>query len=286
MTTRTLLPYLTAALLAIWGCADDPAANTTAPDAGAGGDMTSAMPDSMDMATAAPEEMGAGDLGADDGSAPADMGDGGATGFGALMGSCGEIDGEEIDSPMPFVFRNSLDFGDDPFDQADAPRLTEGGRTVLNTDNAGGSSILSEVFAFEVLARCEGAILLETETTVDYIDPMGKLTDLLVEIDGRKVAVSVVRAQYYDAGMLSDAYPAAEAERVLTKKLEGIAGSNENVEGDDVWAKQFLHALAYGEAHAQQLEDTWHTLDASLRGETVLVITVTHGDDLFIYTNQ
>ena len=30
--------------------------------------------------------------------------------------------------------------------------------------NAGGSSLLSEVFAYEVLHRCEGATLLKTET--------------------------------------------------------------------------------------------------------------------------
>jgi hypothetical protein len=68
-----------------------------------------------------------------------------------------------------------------------------GGRTLVETPNAGGSSGYSEVFAFEQLAACEMAGLLKTETQIVY-DTAGKITDILVTIDGKKIGVSVVRA--------------------------------------------------------------------------------------------
>ena len=113
-------------------------------------------------------------------------------GFGAISGDCGVLD-DELTSPEPFYFVNRLDFADDVFDAEDLVLLTEGGQRLMDTENAGGSSTVSEAFAFEVLHRCELATLLATETEVHYTTT-GKMTDLLVEIDGLRVGVSVARA--------------------------------------------------------------------------------------------
>ena len=70
--------------------------------------------------------------------------------------------------------QNTIDFGDNPYDTSDYALLTAGGQEIIDDGNAGGSSLYSEVFAYEVLSRCEGAMLLKTETEVIYDDPKEK----------------------------------------------------------------------------------------------------------------
>ena len=202
--------------------------------------------------------------------------------LGVLTGDCQQID-EELFEATPSLFRNELDFAQDGYDERDRERLTPGARTILEAGNAGGSSLLSEVFAFEVLARCESATLLETETTIDYKDEMGKITDLLVEIDGEQVGVSVVRAIAFP---FEQPYPEQEARRVLTDKLEGIALSSLNVAPRHAWVKQILSVMAYTAQHADQIEAVFSTLEPELRGDTILYLTVTEGEDRALYFND
>src|SRR5512133_2543652 len=71
--------------------------------------------------------------------------------WGALGGSCGQIDASELESPDPFLFQNEIDFGDQVFDYA---LLSDGGKHMWDDPNSGGSSHYSEVLSFEVLHRC------------------------------------------------------------------------------------------------------------------------------------
>ncbi|MBM4354894.1 MAG: hypothetical protein FJ109_14075 [Deltaproteobacteria bacterium] len=200
--------------------------------------------------------------------------------FATVSGECGEIDLTELYSPSPFLFVNHLDFADDPYDEADFGLLCPGGQEVILDGNAGGSSILSEAFSFEVLYWCEGAQLLKTEMEIDYKDEAGKITDLLVLIDGLKVGVSVSRAVSWP----KDApYLATQAGDLLKKKLSGIQASTANVKPEDAWTKQILHVLAWSEGHATVLEEVWEGLDPSVKGDTILLVTITDGDDAFLY---
>ena len=74
---------------------------------------------------------------------------------------------------------------------------------------------LSGGFFYEVLHRCEGADLLKTEMEVTYTDPSGKLTDLLVDIDGAKIGVSVTRAVGWPR---DDPYTVESAQNILEQK--------------------------------------------------------------------
>ena len=200
--------------------------------------------------------------------------------FGAMSGECGEIDPAELQNPLPFLFTNHIDFADDPYDDADFGLLTPGGQEVILDGNAGGSSILSEAFSFEVLYWCEGAELLKTEMEIEYKDPQGKISDLLVLVDGLKVGVSVTRAVSWP----NDApYPATQAEELLKKKLSGIQASTANVAAQDDWVKQILHVLAWSDGHAAVLKQVWDGLDPALKGDTILLVTVTDGEDSFLY---
>ena len=200
-------------------------------------------------------------------------------GFGTITGSCGVIDAQLL-SPDPSVIVNAIDFGADPWDNpADLGLLSTGGQEMVADGNAGGSSLESEIFSLEVLTRCEGATLVKTETEVVY-DVSGSITDILVEIDGMKVGVSVTRA----VGFPRDAaYTEATASALLTRKLAGIQESTANVSAGDRWVKQILHVIAYADQHVAAMQAAYAALDPSVKADTILWVTRSDGDDEFIY---
>ncbi len=204
-----------------------------------------------------------------------------ASGFGELAGMCGVLDTEVTDS-APSLVRATLTFARRFDDPADRPLLTPGGQTLIATPNAGGSSAFSEVFAYEQIARCEMASLLKTETQITY-DVTGKITDMLVTIDGEKIGVSVTRVQTYPLGT---PYEPSAATALITKKLNDIKASSMNVSAADRWSKQVLALLAWDDAAADVMEQAWVGLDASVKADTIVVLTTTEGDDTFIYTNM
>ena len=147
-----------------------------------------------------------------------------AMGFGTLAGPCGMI-AAELDEVTPSLFVTRLDFmmdAFDPDDPDDVARLTPGGRRILDSGGLSDSSLRSEVFAYEVLARCQGAELLKTETEIVY-DTEGKKTDALVAMTGDEgevqVGVSVVRAVRFPPG---SPYGADDARPVIQDKLEDV----------------------------------------------------------------
>ena len=200
-------------------------------------------------------------------------------GFGTITGSCGVLD-DELLSPDPSVIVNAIDFGTDPWDNpADLGLLTGGGQEMVADGNAGGSSLESEIFSLEVLTRCEGATLVKTETEVVY-DVSGSITDILVEIGGMKVGVSVTRA----VGFPRDAaYTEATASALLTRKLTDIQESTAHVSAGDRWVKQILHVIAYADQHVAAMEAAYAALDPSVKADTILWVTRSDGDDEFLY---
>jgi hypothetical protein len=50
--------------------------------------------------------------------------------------------------------------------------------------------------------------------------------------------------------------------------------------------KQVLAVIAYDDQHADTVEQAWLGMSASVKADTVVVVTATHGDDTFLYTNQ
>ncbi|PRQ08581.1 hypothetical protein ENSA7_16630 [Enhygromyxa salina] len=178
------------------------------------------------------------------------------------------------------MFKVHLDFGDDPYDPEDLPLLTPGAQVILTSRNAGGSSIISEAFAYEVLARCEDVELLATETEIDYDPPDSKKTDILVELDMHEVGVSVTRAVGFPP---ENPYPPMQAASLLASKLADIQVSSQNVVPEQAWVKQILVVMAYADMHAQLIEAAWNDLDADTRADTIVYVVVTDGMDTPIY---
>ena len=229
---------------------------------GAGGD---ARPDAAAAADAVST-----DAGHDAGGLP-------LAGFGALAGDCDVLD-DELTAAGPSLFESSIDFAA-PFTDDDAGQLSAGGREILAEGNAGGSSLYSEIFAFELLARCELAPLVKTEKEVDY-DQAGAITDLLVEVDGEKIGVSVVRAVAYP---FEDPYSVGQARELLDGKLADILESTAHVSEADRWRKQILAVVAWGPGHAEALATALDAVEPAIRADTIVWILVTDGDDEFIY---
>jgi len=198
-------------------------------------------------------------------------------GLGVISGDCGLIDAMELESPTPFVFTSAIDFGNIGYDY---DLLTPGGQQIADGGGLNDGSLKSEIVAYEVLARCDMAVLLKTEGKIVYQNPMGKKTDLLVEFDGLKIGVSVVRA----IGFPKDApYTVAQAETILKKKLADIQVSSVNVAPEDAWVKQILSVVAYAPMHVDSILTAYEGLDPMLKADTILVVSVSDGDDAFIY---
>ena len=222
----------------------------------------------------------AGDAGADGG----EMGDAwSAPAVFSTMGSCGVLDTELTDM-APHWVENVATFPEGwTLDRA--TELSAGAQQILAEGTAGGSSGYSEAFAFEMLHRCEGAGLVASETMIRYSVPMpGSITDILVEIDGLKIGVSVSRAVTVTGRcMRGDTYAMAEATRVLTQKLNGIRESSMLVAPEDRWVKQILFIYADTAAHAATLRTAWDALDPAIRADSVLYVSVSEEMDGFIY---
>jgi hypothetical protein len=204
-------------------------------------------------------------------------------GFGDITGMCGVIADPELDGTSPLYFAGELAFQRRYDDPADRDLLTPGGLEIILDGNAGGSSVYSEAFAMEWLARCELATLIKTETEIVYDDPMGKKADILIDVDGRKVGVSVTRAVTFPFG---NPYTLDEAILILDRKLDDIQLATAAVSAGDLWTKQMLSVLAYDQQHADVAMQAWSMLDAETRDDTIVIVTVTSGDDLFIYTDS
>jgi hypothetical protein len=226
-----------------------------------------------------------GGTGLDSGSlsdaAPAETGGTGDILGTLASGACGIIK-NELTQPTPSLEKNLLVFvAGETYDKAS---LSPGGQRLFDTANAGGSSSESEVLSFEVLHYCEGATLLKTETEIAYQPPddsgPNTITDLSVEIAGKKVGVSVTRAYRPPSQTLTD----ADVKALLEKKLEGINRSSMRVLPADKWVKQILHVFSVNKAATDAIGRVWPTIDATVRADTIVLVTQTTGGG-FVYCN-
>src|SRR5678815_651626 len=100
---------------------------------------------------------------------------------------------------------------------------------------------------------------------------MGKITDLLVEIDGLKIGVSVTRAVAFP---FDQPYPPEQAMALMQRKLSDILLSTANVAPEDAWTKQALHIIAYSDQHAAVIDSALQQIDPAVRADTVVIVTI------------
>ncbi len=182
-----------------------------------------------------------------------------------------------LPSSQGSLYRNAIDFGVVDFDET---LLSDGGQEIFIEGTLGGSSVHSEITAFELLHRCELAFLVKTETEIEYTDLGGKKTDMLVEINREDVGVSVTRAFHWPEG---EPYTADEADSLLSDKLSDIQLSAENAAESNDWDYSILHVIAYDAQHADMIVDAHTKLAGPLTDAAIVIVTVTDGIDDFVY---
>lgn len=159
--------------------------------------------------------------------------------------------------------------------------LSSGGRRCLETPNAGGNSVWSEVLSFEILKSSYDAELLRTEMEIEYRCG-SKITDFSVMIRGEHLGVSVTRAMAFG----NKVFDLKEAKRLLKKKLGGVRASTRGVIKAHRWKRQILHILTPSEDMKSTLLEAYGLLRQKVKSDTIILITVTHGQIDFIYSNR
>jgi len=197
------------------------------------------------------------------------------------MGACPLVT-MDLGSPSPPLEQDGLTFVS--AEKWERAALSTGGQTLWDIPNAGGSSIESEIMSFEILHYCEGATLLKTETQIQYAPPddsgANTITDLEVEIQGKKVGVSVTRG-YVPSPM---PFGVTEAKALLEKKLIGVNRSSMRVLAQDKWVKQILHVFVASQSAHDAVAQAWPQIDPMIRADTIVLLTKTTGGG-FIYCN-
>jgi hypothetical protein len=256
-------------LLVLAACSSDP---SVVPGADAGGDGSTADVSVSDANTdGAPNDAGPGDASIDD-----------------ILGTFGQgstcpLVNADLGSPNPSLRQDSLVFTSS--EKWERAALSSGGQTMWDIPNAGGSSIESEIMSFEILHFCEGAKLLKTETEILYAPPddsgPNTITDLEVEIAGKKVGVSVTRAYKPANQTLTD----PEVQSLLEKKLDGVIRSSQRVLPADKWVKQILHVFVANKAARDAVVRVYeNVITPQTKADTILLVTQTTGGG-FIYCN-
>ncbi|KAF9355814.1 hypothetical protein BGX34_010246 [Mortierella sp. NVP85] len=150
---------------------------------------------------------------------------------------------------------------------------------MLNTPNAGGSSLLSEVLSCEMLNRCLGATLAKTEMEIRYLFAYQPITDYTITLPNLSprmhVGVSVTRAFAFKG-----AYRKADCQKLLWKKLSGILASTRNVV-DERFFKQILHVWVPNGKVARTVQATYKSLPIEVTRNTVVIISVVNAPWVF-----
>jgi hypothetical protein len=163
----------------------------------------------------------------------------------------------------------------------DRMKLSAEAVRLANTPNAGGDSVKSEAMSFELLNRFFNARLLKTEMEITYWPEGGSITDYVVSVFGRVVAVSVTRAMKFYAGQV---FTKEDAHALLCKKLRGVNNSSRTMFFPK-WEKQILHVWVYDETAVDTLYDAWTEMSEDLKANTVVLVTLARSS-LELFVNQ
>lgn len=140
---------------------------------------------------------------------------------------------------------------------------------MLNTPNAGGNSLWSEVMSLELLRGMYGATLRRLELEILY-GCHSKITDYSVEMMGHHIGVSVTRAMKFRGIFTTD-----DAIHLLNKKLGGVVKSTRGVIREHRWEKQVLHVWAESDYIAELVVRAYEEeMEEEMKANTMVICTV------------
>lgn len=150
--------------------------------------------------------------------------------------------------------------------------------------NAGGNSVLSEVYSFEVLKRTFNAVLIKSELEIEYSPYCSKKTDYMCQINGIIYGISVTRAMKFNAE-----FTQSDAKELLEKKLIGIKESTKNQVirfGEFGWSKQILHIWTSNHKISELIREEFINISSDIKGDTILLITISLKGGEFIFKSN
>ncbi|XP_035829709.1 AAC-rich mRNA clone AAC4 protein-like [Aplysia californica] len=152
----------------------------------------------------------------------------------------------------------------------DYEAMSDGAKRMLKEGNAGGCSIMSEAYSFNLIKQklLINVELWETETKIQYRNRKGKITDYTINFEKRRFAVQVTRAMYHPKDR---SVPVKRLKKEIDKKLKGIKESSQNASLR--WEKQILHVWCQDSTLSEVVEDAFMNADAVLRGNTILLVS-------------
>ncbi|KAJ6249802.1 cysteine and glycine-rich protein 2 binding protein [Anaeramoeba flamelloides] len=163
-------------------------------------------------------------------------------------------------------------------------KLCHGAAKIRESDNAGGTSVISEAMSFEVLKKMIGAKILSTENEIIYF-PIGKITDYAIQVSNHEntvtLGVSVTRAMKYQG-----VFEREDANRLLEKKLFGVICSSEN-SSYPKFAKQILHIWGTDKRTARILKDVYENdIAQCYKHNTIVIVTVAKKADWLFWEKK
>lgn len=184
-----------------------------------------------------------------------------------------EFDSGDLGSPSPSLYLNEVVFEQEfvPADMyPDASDVYE---------DASESAALSEAVAMEFMQASLDATLATEGSVISY-DIESEEFDYIITLAAQRVGVVVTRAVTFPFG---STYTAQAATNLLSNRLTDIAEAEANVSAQHAVVKSILCIVAWDGATGATLVEAWQALGESTRGDTIIMIIVTEGDDGNIY---
>ena len=153
---------------------------------------------------------------------------------------------------------------------------TVGGKRIISTENAGGTSELSEAYSYELLCKQFNAQLLKTEMEVEYNVVNSKKIDYTCNINDIKIGVSVTRA-YKPFGEFDE----NDALELMVKKLKSLIKCYDTMSVDE-WDINLLHIWCQNSSHVNQLHNIYIYLKyykPELLRNTIVYVTCTNNGE-------
>lgn len=159
--------------------------------------------------------------------------------------------------------------------------LSAQGQKIKETPNAGGTSIISEILAYETLARHFQLYLSKTEMEIRYFPYGSKINDFSVihPFSGLSLGVSVTRAFQFHGDKL---FSISDAFKLLEKKLIGIQYATTNVHKLDRWNQSILFVWCRSSSVAKKIRAAYRQLSQNIKGNTIVLIAICPLNYLFL----
>lgn len=193
---------------------------------------------------------------------------------GARLYTKGEhFDGSEFVSDSPRFIHYVLDLGSEG---VNTDQLIDEAKPALELKPTAFG--VRTAYAIDLLDACCGTDPLKFDSMIEYVQPSGTHTDLLIGLAGNSAAADIGAVALPFAGPNP-----VFAKQLWTELLTNRALALQNLAPSDAADKGMLVVFVQGRDGAEILKAGYELLDETLKSDTLVVMVETRGDDTLIY---